>query len=233
MVPNSALHRTFRLKYGADTATCFTIDVDCKQYIVTARHSLPGVGQNVTIQLQHEDKWKDLQCEIVGLAPDDVDIAVLAPPHPISPWYPLEPTTKDIYLSQDAYFLGFPYGIHAEVGDLNMNFPLPLVKKVCVSMLPFSTGGSKYFLLDGHNNPGFSGGPVVYSPPGQLAATNVAGVISGYKFVWNQVYIKNKETELAIKSNTGIVIGYSIEYAVDLILARPMGAPVRTGSSNV
>jgi hypothetical protein len=81
-------------------------------------------------------------------------------------------------------------------------------------------------LLDGHNNPGFSGGPVVYSQPGQLAAVRVAGVISGYKFVWDRVYIENQETESAVKYNTGIVIAYSIDYAVDLIRNRAIGAHV-------
>jgi S1-C subfamily serine protease len=226
MAPTNALQRTFRLQYRAGTATCFTIDVDSRQYIVTTRHALPGAGQNVTIQLQHEGQWNDLHCEVVGLAPDDVDIAVLAPPQAISPSHPLEPTTKDLYLSQDAYFLGFPFGIQAEVGGLNADFPLPLVKKVCVSLLAFDTGRCKYFLLDGHNNPGFSGGPVVYSQPGQLAAVRVAGVISGYKFVWDKVYIENQETELAVKYNTGIVIAYSIDYAVDLIRNRAIGAHV-------
>jgi len=217
------------MRYGTDTATCFTVDVDGKQYIVTARHALPGIGQAVTIQLQHEGQWKDLNCEVVGVAPDEIDIAVLAPPHAISPSHPLEPTTKDIFLSQDVYFLGFPYGLQSEVGELNAYFPLPLVKKACVSMLTFAPEKPKYLLLDGHNNPGFSGGPVVYSPHGQLHNIRVVGVISGYKFVWDKVFIKDQETDLAVKYNTGIVIAYSIDYAVDLIRARPIGAPI--GSS--
>lgn len=226
MVPSNALQRTFRMQFGDETATCFTVDIDGKQYIVTARHALPGIGQAVTIQLQHDGQWKDLNCSLVGFAPDEVDIAVLAPPHAISPSHPLEPTTKDMFLSQDAYFLGFPYGLQAEVGGLNADFPLPLVKKACVSMLTFAPGKTKYLLLDGHNNPGFSGGPVIFSPHGQLQNVRVAGVISGYKFVWDKVFIQDKETDLAVKYNTGIVVAYSIDYAVELIRANPIGALV-------
>ncbi len=226
MVPSNALQRTFRMRYLADTATCFTIDVDGKQYIVTARHALPGVGQSVTIQLQHEGVWKDLSCEVVGIAPDEIDIVVLAPPHPISPSHPLPPTTKDMFLSQDAYFLGFPYGLHAEVGGLNADFPLPLVKKACVSMLALFPGKTRYLLLDGHNNPGFSGGPVVFSPHGNPNDVRVAAVVSGYKFVWDKVFIEDKETDLAVKYNTGIIVAYAIDYALELIQARPIGAPV-------
>lgn len=223
MVPTNALQRTFRLKFGASTATCFTIDVDGRQYIVTARHALPGISGPVTIQLQHEGTWKDLTCTVVGLA-DEVDIAVLAPPHAISPSHPLEPTTRGMYLSQDAFFLGFPYGLHSEIGAINANFPLPLVKKACVSLFSLTGSGPKYLLLDGHNNPGFSGGPVVYAVAGQLAAINVASVVSGYKFDWDKVFVKGHETDLAFKYNTGIVIAYSIEHAVDLIRSRPIGA---------
>jgi hypothetical protein len=87
-----------------------------------------------------------------------------------------------MYLSQDAYFLGYPYGLHAEGGSLNAHFPLAIVKKACLSM--FALGGpDAYILLDGHNNPGFSGGPVVFAPNGQGAPTNVAAVVSGYKYV--------------------------------------------------
>lgn len=226
MVPTNALQRTFRMQYGTDTATCFTVDVDGRQYIITARHALPGIDQAVKINIQHEGQWKNLNCNVVGIAPHEVDIVVLAPSHPISPLHPLEPTTKDMYLSQDVYFLGFPYGIQADVGELNAYFPLPLVKKACVSMLSFATGEAECLLLDGHNNPGFSGGPVVFCPHGNPNNIRVAGVISGYRFTWDKVYINDQETDLAVKYNTGIVLAYPIDYAVGLIRANPIGALV-------
>lgn len=226
MVPANALQRTFRMKFGNQTASCFTIDIDGKQYIVTARHALPGVGLTPTIQIQHEGKWKDLPCSLVGVAANEVDIAVLAPPCQISPSHTLEPKTTDMFLSQDVYFLGFPYGIHAEVGGVNSHFPLPLVKKACISLLTLVEGTTKYMLLDGHNNPGFSGGPVIYSPYGQPQTVRVAGVVSGFRFEWDNVFLDEKQTDLAIKYNTGIVIVYAIDYAVDLIRANPIGAPL-------
>ena len=226
MVTNNALQRTFRMQYLASTATCFTIDVEGKQYIVTARHALPNINKSVTVQLQHEGIWKDINCKVVGIAPNEIDIVVLAPPHQISPSLPLPPTTKDMYLSQDVYFLGFPYGLHAEVGGINADFPLPLVKKACVSMLALFPGKTKQLLLDGHNNPGFSGGPVVFSPHGNHNEVRVAAVISGYRFEWDKVFIGEKETSLAVKYNTGIVVAYAIDYALELIQVNPIGAPV-------
>jgi hypothetical protein len=226
MVPSNVLQRTFRIQFGGQVGTCFTLDVDGRQYIVTARHILPQVSGQAAIQIKHDSKWAELVCGVVGAGEGEIDIAVLAPPHVISPSLPLDPTTNAMFLSQDAYFLGFPYGLHAEVGGLNSNFPLPLVKKACVSMFALSGPGPRYLLLDGHNNPGFSGGPVVFAVNGQGAATNVAGVVSGYKYVWDKVFVGEQETELAVKYNTGIVVVYAIDHAIALIRENPIGAEI-------
>jgi hypothetical protein len=228
MVTASALQRTFRFNYGSANGTCFTIDIDSRQYLVTARHLVQGAEGKIVVQLYHDGQWKDLACEVVGLATGDPDIAVLAPPFQISPSHSLEPMTPgDIYLSQDAFFLGFPYGLHCEVGgDINSQFPIPLVKKACISLMHL-VGPNKYLLLDGHNNPGFSGGPVVYSPVGKgLSEIRVAGVVSGYRYEWDKVYMGDQETQLSLRYNTGIIIAYSIHHAVEIIKKKPTGALV-------
>ena len=224
---SNILQRTFRMQFDGETATCFTVDMYRKQYIVTARHVLPDTGRSVTIEVQHEGEWKRLDCMVLARAPGDIDLCVLAPPHPISPSVAINPSTRGIVLGQDVYFLGFPYGLQSEVGELNGGFPFPLVKKACVSML-FLDGNEKdgrYLLLDGVNNPGFSGGPVVFSLPGEENA-RIAAVVAGYRFVWDRVYLDDKETALAVRSNTGIIMAYSIEHAIEMIRANPGGAPI-------
>ena len=43
MLPSTnILQRTFYMKFGKSTGTCFTIDIDNHQYIVTAQHILKG-----------------------------------------------------------------------------------------------------------------------------------------------------------------------------------------------
>jgi hypothetical protein len=230
MVSNHALQRTFRMQFGASTATCFTIDVNSKQYLVTARHAIPTNEKSITIQLQKNNIWENLECELVGIPSDDIDIVVLAPPHCISESYPLEPTTEGLFLSQDVHFLGFPYGLYAEVGSLNYDFPLPLVKKACISMLKLQPEETKILYLDGINNPGFSGGPVVFSPHGNVHTMRVAAVISGYRQELNKVFIGEKETDLAVGYNTGIIIAYPIDYAIELINSDPIGANIDSQS---
>ena len=81
MIPTNVLQRTFRVGYGSGSGTCFTIDHDGKQYIVTAKHVVSGIKPTDSVTIYHEKQWKNLQCGLVGLAPGDVDIVVLAPPH--------------------------------------------------------------------------------------------------------------------------------------------------------
>lgn len=224
MVTANALQRTFHLAYGDVRGTCFTVDLDGRQYIVTAKHIVPEATGAIDIQVHHETTWKTLPCRVVGAGAGGVDILVLAPPWPISPALQLTPTGDDLYLGQDVYFLGFPYGLQAQVGEMNADFPIPLVKRACVSMFSLLHGTEKYLLLDGHNNPGFSGGPVVFAPSDNYRELRVAGVVSGYRFDWDKVYSDNAETSLSYKYNTGIVIAYSISHAVELVYANPIGA---------
>ena len=96
MVTSDIFQRTFQLKFGASIATCFAVDVDDKQYIVTACHALPAVESKVAIQIQHDGEWKDLECDLVGIAEGELDVAVLAAPFLISPTYPIDLLSKGI-----------------------------------------------------------------------------------------------------------------------------------------
>ena len=90
-------------------------------------------------------------------------------------------------------------------------------------------------LLDGHNNPGFSGGPVVFCQNNHGNDFSVAGVVAGYRHAFEPVY-KNKEpeeNELPIgyyRVNTGIVLAYDIKYALNLIRQNPIGVELGKGN---
>jgi len=65
-----------------------------------------------------------------------------------------------------------------------------------------------------HGTIGYSGGPVVFQFPGEKDI-KVVGVISGYR--------KADETPRDLSINSGIIIAYDINYAVELIKANPIG----------
>ena len=171
-----------------------------------------------------QGKWNDLDVNVVGHAPGSVDISVLGSDQ-VTPTLPLPIGSDGLVVGQDMFFLGFPYGMIADVGPINRGLPFPLVKKGTLSAVTRDDSGGHLLLLDGHNNPGFSGGPVVFSAPG-TPATNlrVAGVVSGYRFERKPVMDENRVTDLAVHENTGIIITYDIRHAVEVIRGNPVGA---------
>ena len=216
-ITNNVLQRTFRLKCDAQVGTCFTLDIDERQYLITAQHVASSIAGSSAVEIFHEGTWKNLQVDLVGHGEHGIDITVLAPKQLLSPRYLL--STGGFSLGQDVWFLGFPYGLMTEAGDLNANFPLPFVKKGIVSS--FSGGDVPKVFLDGHNNPGFSGGPVVgYDDAKELV---VIGIVSGYLHTWEPIYNTSNQVPLNYKDNTGIVEVYGIKQAVNLIHANPVG----------
>jgi len=149
------------------------------------------------------------------------DISVLAPKATISPPnLPVIPSSKGLTIGQDIYFLGFPYDVLSNIIFGDEGHPAPLVKKGI-----FSAFAGDVYLLDGHNNPGFSGGPVLFGPQSRMPQ-NIAAIVSGYRFESEAIHLDGAETNLTYKYNTGIMITYKIEIALAMILANPIGAPL-------
>jgi hypothetical protein len=89
------------------------------------------------------------------------DITVLAPSVRLSPDIPPPATGYGIVYAQDVYFLGYPYNVFADLGEINRNFPMPFVKKAILSSMYETTDGLQVLFLEGHSSPGCSGEPAV------------------------------------------------------------------------
>ena len=189
---------------------------------ITAKHVVQGISTSDTVEIFYKNTWSAMDVGLVGEAPDEADISVLAPSVRLSPDLPLPATTTGMAWSQDVYFLGYPYNLFADIGETNRNFPMPFVKKAIVSASSKSEEEIHRLFLDGHNNPGFSGGPVVWTEP-DILDYSVAGVISGFQSVDEPVYDGTAPTALAYRYNTGIIIAYDIKHAIELIEVNPIG----------
>jgi S1-C subfamily serine protease len=222
LITTNIIQRTFHIQVGDSTGTCFTVDVNGNQYLVTAKHVVKDLNGTCNIRIFHENQWKDIQVIVVGHCKGDIDISVLTAQLQLSPAFPLEPTSEGMIYGQDVYFLGFPYGMTGEVGALNRDFPLPFVKKAVISCMYTTDNGTKMFFLDGQNNPGFSGGPVVFKEQNKNDY-KVTSVISGFRYTEEPVYQGDNKVPLAYRYNTGIIISYGIKHAVDLIESNPIG----------
>ena len=217
MITANVIYRVFRLKVGPETGTGFTVEEEGGEYLVTARHLAHSLQATSEIEVFKDGGWSPLEVTTVGHAPGEVDISVLAPSERLTPTrpLPLPASSAGLTYGQEAFFLGFPYGI----GDKFLRetgHPVPFVKRVTVSTL-----FGKPYLLDGYNNPGFSGGPVVFRPPGRKEF-QVAAVVSGYR--WASAPVRdqeNRDTDFHLRENTGIVVAYGVDEAVALIRANP------------
>ena len=226
MVSREILDRVFRLvcrsAYGKDCGTAFTMECNHSQFLVTAKHMFGKLGfpKEGTIELLTEDgRYTPYEVDIRYPADSRVDIAVMRPKnhHHISEEYPNRNTSEWMIFGQDVFFLGFPY----EYDELLLSFPdskrpVPFIKKACFSGR-FSDGHA-CMVFDGHNNPGFSGGPVCYksmdAPNGTMSIT---AVISGYRAEKQVVLDKNgRSTGSYVEFNTGIIFAYDIREAVNV-----------------
>lgn len=220
MITANVIHRVFRLQWNGSQGTTFTVDVNNRQYLVTARHVLAEFDTDGVIKVFASGEWVPMPVELVGHAPGDVDITVLAPNRRLTPTdLPMKPLGQDARLTygQDVYFLGYPYGFLGRYIFGPDGYPMPFVKKAVVSLFDGAV-----FYLDGHNNPGFSGGPVVFQEAGSQEF-KVAAVVSGYQAVSEPVFHGPSDTGLTVSHNTGIIVTHAINGALDLIKRNPIG----------
>ena len=224
IVTSNVLQRVFLIKFGDQYGSSFTIDVDNKQYLISAKHFLDQLKESDYIEIFHDSQWKKLEVKRIDLKNPRIDILVLAPSVQLSPPFALQPSIGNIVISQDVFFLGFPFGMNVEAKTLNNNFPLPFVKKGIVSAIDIE---EKILYVDGNNNPGFSGGPIVLFDLNEKKL-KVTAVVSGYRNQMADIYEKDQATALKAVTNSGILIGYMINSAIDAIKNKPIGVEIKT-----
>ncbi|MCW0448619.1 serine protease [Xanthomonas sacchari] len=221
MINSNVLQCVRQVKIGDNVGTLFAIEVNNLQYLVTANHLLEQWQAGDHIEIWQGNTWRDIPVELVG-AHEAGDVAAFASPVHLALRLPLEASCKGLTWSQDVFFLGFPYGWRADVPpEINTRYPLPFVKKAIVSAMVV-TDGIETIFLDGLNNPGFSGGPVVFRPPGS-SEFQVCSVVTSFRYVTEPIYEGDLEHSLVYRSNTGIIESTNIRIILDLINSNPIG----------
>lgn len=263
-VTSNVFERVLNVRVNAGTvregtATAFTMDVDGREYLITAKHVVEGLKEQDKIEVFMNGDWSPLEVKIFR-CDEPIDIAVLVPPHQLTINFDLPFDKMDAFYGQDVYFLGFPYGIQASSQGVNGPYPLALIKRGTFSgtVVLDPTKKAVKILLDGYNNPGFSGGPMVYRDLNQSGLVlKLIGVVSGFvpevvasmtqhdlgspadagdaakAQPWkiqkraNGTYFEYVDTGTFVALNTGIVVGFSIQPAIDLIRKHPIGPTVK------
>jgi hypothetical protein len=233
-VPTSnVLYRVLRIRTPASTGSAFTIEVDGKQYLITARHILKDFGTAGEVELWIEGRWSRVGARAIYPSKETVDIAALDLGRAVTVAFPVEASAGGLMLGQHVYFLGYPYGLSTPGAPVPPGFgEIPFVKSGIVSAMDDRDPQANILYLDGQNNPGFSGGPIVFWHA-ESGRFRVAGVVRGYRNEGLPV-VKRKNlgdpgapahNDLYTRANSGIVIGYDIRHIVDAIRKANRGGP--------
>jgi hypothetical protein len=171
------------------------------------------------MEVEFEDAWHAWPLELIGRGSAlnrDFDVAVFRIPagRPV-PADPLLFGGDGAIVSDDTYFLGYPYGMVSHRQALG-GWPVALVKKAVFSGFD---GDQRLWVLDGHNNAGFSGGPVLVRNNAQ-GPLSVGAVIAAYRKDYAPVLDCNdwyRETNLMAEGNSGIIYATSINVVKQIL----------------
>jgi len=215
-VPHEILERTLFIRAGNEGGTAFKLDYQGKVYLVTARHVVAGLPSSAAVvKVWRTDKWVDFKTVKTFFPPsNDVDIAVLETDEKVTRPYEIQPATTSggATFGQQVWFLGYPYGLGTRAG----NVQFPFIKRGTMSAVDFSNPKAVVLYIDGFNNPGFSGGPIIYWDF-RDHVIKIVGVVKGYKEDTAKVLLNGVHVDTQLLVNSGILIGYSINHAVEAI----------------
>jgi len=242
---NNVLTRMTMVESRYGRGSMFSIDIDHREYWITAKHILTGAEHppygsvsvssaslKVLDPWAREERWLSVNFSVLD-AGKDIDIVVLVPPNLLltNP-LPSVATYDSVMLGSDCEFLGFPYGGGWRATDTNgASMWFPYVKRCAFSGVPKSASTEDHvFVLDGINNKGFSGGPVVIHTGDDQ---KIVGVISGYQTEIAEVVpstVPRKRPappgRQTVNLNSGFIIAYPVSTAVEAIRKNPIG-PLR------
>ena len=226
----NTLQKTFLIKQGNHTGTAFAVEVEGKQYLATAKHVVPDPSEQPKVM--HAETWKDLPFNSIFHHPGEPDIAVITLNQQIAPSHPVELSSAGISLGQNMIILGFPFGWNYTQYDINNGYPMPFVKSATFSALLHKKELTT-IILDGHSNPGFSGGPIVAEGKSQMEP-KVIGVVTQSNIEStshpNQFNPPLKSMngfpvpdDHVHPTNAGFIRAHEIKHVIEVIEAHPYG----------
>lgn len=250
------LMRISMVQSASGRGTTFSLDVDSREYWITAKHVITGAerppygsikNKSEQLKILQGQQWLTVDFSVLDPG-KDIDIAVLAPSRLLltNPVPGLNPSKEGVMLGGNCQFLGYPYGSGWPVKfDQETSVWFPYVKHCGIAALP--QGDQRFWTLDGINNAGFSGGPVTYLTGPQQ---QVFAVVSGY--LPEAADVVTSPTQKAsppkpppppkregsqakagagakqtVNVNSGFIIAFDIGYAIDAIHKNPIG-PLRS-----
>jgi hypothetical protein len=227
LLPNrTALESVYEFATDTSATACFRVKKSNAYYIVTAKHAFKRKvksGDTVSCKIKIEGKIFDIRRRVYFHSNPAIDVAVMPVNIVNTSKEPIEDLPlmyNGAALGQECYFLGYPLN---QLGTKLESQTIPFVKKGYVSAF-YKEKDFEMILLDAHNNPGFSGGPVIsYSDDkDKLRSQYILGVVSGYYWQGNPHTFENLSpirylVKGTVRENSGILIAYPSDYITEII----------------
>lgn len=220
-IQTDIISHVFYIKVGNRTGTGFLIG-QSTNYLVTARHILNERYDNndsITYYVNGGGTWESYEGIVFLHQNPFVDIAIIKPDS-INEWNPpFKPNGKGLFYGEEVRFLGYPYNIitSRKVNDGEIFYPIPIIKKGMHNGV-VEVNGINLLLFEGHNNSGFSGGPIISKNWQQKPIStfrNLVAVTRG--FIPGKFSIDTKRGTLEIYENSGIMIGTPASYISEIL----------------
>jgi len=223
-LPSIYLETTFNIQYDGDIATAFTGLYKDSFYLITANHLFKKTDRNINFKIFSGKDWIKQSGKVYFYKDTMADIAVIVTHFTDNSklYVNLEmDDSQNTPFGDTGFFIGFPYGFYTEGNSsINSGYPLPLVKKASFSGVVMIQG-FKYDVYDGFNNPGFSGGPMMFKDYRETVHNKwyLAGVVKGYYPQTNSVSgkIGKQKATFKYKENSGIVAVTPSRYITSII----------------
>jgi hypothetical protein len=215
-IKGAILDHVYHLTTDTLSGTCFLIEYKNHEYLVTAAHLFKKRAKskskiNITI---YNGTSTSITAELLKHSDSTVDVAVLKIPNSLkkSTVYSID---GRVTVGQQVYFLGFPSFNGFQFASVTKLGTFPLVKS---GIFSGTIQINDYLLefIDGHNNPGFSGGPVVVHNY-ETNSDNICCIISGYYPEIKNLIIQGKVSEYLILENSGIIKSFPAPLALKII----------------
>ena len=231
-MPVEILRQTFQVQTAAGTGTAFTIEVDERQYIVTAQHVF-GSASPQTVEMQTSPAgWRQVPVTLIAMAGPPVDIVVLATNSVLGSRSRVPVGVGTVSYGQEVRFLGYPFGLDFTPIPGVRTAPLPFIKAGILSALrpvPNEPGLLELF-VDAAGNPGFSGGPLILprrsTTNGDSIVWHIAGVVTSG--VTHRAPLKDVSGAVVgfVNVDAGILRATSIDAVTRMVRANPTGYPL-------
>jgi S1-C subfamily serine protease len=216
-VPGEILGRTHMIRVGDTQGTGFGVEYKGKLYFVTARHVVAGLpDKDAVLEVMKAGTWQKVHT-IKTFFPrsPDVDIAVFETDEKVPIHYEILMATGNdgATLGQQVWFLGYPWGLGSHSAN---GIEIPFIKRGTMSAIDGSNPQAPLIYIDGFNNPGFSGGPIVYWDF-KAHAYRILGVVQGYKEEAAKMMVNGHLADTKLLVNSGILIGFNIKHVIEAI----------------